>query len=448
MPEPRGSALAAAPRRFRRYPDYKDSGVEWLGEIPAHWEVRRAKQVAGVNMGQSPHSQLYNENGDGLPFLQGNADFGAEHPTPRIYCPDPPKRAKQGDLLLSVRAPVGAINSADQEYGIGRGLCALTVGRHADHRFFRYLLETARWELASAATGSTYEAVAAQEIGQLSCVLPTLQEQSAIAAFLDRETARIDSLVAKKERLIELLQEKRTALITRAVTRGLDPTVPMKDSSVEWLGEIPAHWEVKRLMFITEIGHPIMYGIVLPGPHFDGGVPIVKGGDVAAEKLRRDLLRCTDLEIEAAYERSRLREGDLVYAIRGSIGAVEMVPADVAGANITQDAAKIAPHHSVHRRWLLFALRSTRVFAQLDAGSLGATVQGINIRDLKRCRLPIPPRGEQEAVAVSLDRETASVGKLIDKVSEGIDQLKEYRSALISAAVTGKIDVREEVATG
>ena len=168
---------------------------------------------------------------------------------------------------MSVRAPVGAINIADQPYG-GRGLCAIRPVARIDRSFCFYDVMTMRPLLRAVTTGSTYDAVTASNVGDLPILLPQWDEQRTIAAFLDRETARIDALVARKERLIELLQEKRTALITRAVTRGLDPNVPMKDSGVEWLGEIPAHWEVRagqtpRLRYFEEAGFPHQYqGIV------------------------------------------------------------------------------------------------------------------------------------------------------------------------------------------
>jgi type I restriction enzyme, S subunit len=249
--------------------------------------------------------------------------------------------------------------------------------------------------------------------------------------------------VAKKERLIELLQEKRGALITQAVTEGLDPTFPMKDSGVDWLGAIPAHWDVKRLWHLTPSDRRIMYGIVLPGPNVEHGVPIVKGGDVSLLRLRLDRLNRTAFEIEANHVRSRLRGGDLVYAIRGSIGEVAMVPEALRGANLTQDAARIAYTLATHGPWLLYALKSAAIFAQLDAGALGATISGVNIRDLKRASIPLPPRSEQEAIAAFLDRETVRIDDLVAKVREASRALIELRTALISAAVTGKIDVRE-----
>ena len=249
--------------------------------------------------------------------------------------------------------------------------------------------------------------------------------------------------MAKKERLIHLLQEKRTALITRVVTRGLDPNFPMKDSGVEWLGKIPAHWELKRLWHLTPADRRIMYGIVLPGPNVDDGVPIVKGGDVAASRLNPDALSRTTFEIESRYVRSRLRGGDLVYAIRGSIGDVEVVPNELEGANLTQDAARIGYTEGTHGRWLLYALRSGGVFGQLEAGALGATIKGINIRDLKRALVPVPAKTEQVEIASFLDTEAGRIEMSSLKIAEAIGHLKEFRTALISAAVTGKIDVRE-----
>jgi len=437
---------AAGLSRFKPYPAYKDSGVEWLEGIPSHWEVKRLKYTARVEAGQSPASELVTEGSDGLPFLQGNADFGRVNPVPRQVCNLTPKRAALGDILLSVRAPVGAMNIADQAYGIGRGLCAVSPALNTDLGFCFYLLTVTRRQLEKVATGSTYDAVTTSEVGDLPALLPLHEEQCAIAAFLDHETARIDALVAKKERLIQLLQEIRAALITRGVTEGLDPSAPMKDSGVEWLGEIPAHWDVKRLWHLTPSDRRIMYGIVLPGPNVDDGVPIVKGGDVSPGRLRLDRLSRTTFEIESGYVRSRLRGGDLIFAIRGSIGEVATVPKELEGANLTQDAARISYAADIHGPWLLYALKSMGVFAQLEAGALGATIRGINIRDLKRASIPVPPLAEQQAIAAFLDGETARIDALVATVRDAIERLKELRTALISAAVTGKIDVREEAA--
>ncbi|MBX6330922.1 MAG: restriction endonuclease subunit S [Gemmatimonadaceae bacterium] len=448
-------------RRFKPYPACKDSGIEWLGDIPAHWEVKRLKTLAAVQLsnvdkksveGQEPvrlcnyTDVYYNER------ITADLEFMAATATReqvRRFA------LRAGDVLITKDSEswtdiaVPAVVSED----LPDVLCGYHLAhiRPADGIVGAFLSRAfsavgPRDQFHVAANGITRFGLGGDAIRVGVFAMPPEPEQRAIAAFLDRETARIDALVAKKERLIELLQEKRTALITRAVTKGLDPSVPMKDSGVEWLGEIPAHWEVKRLWHLTPSRRRIMYGIVLPGPNVQDGVPLVKGGDVSPERLRLDRLNRVSREIEAGYARSRLRGGDLVYAIRGSIGEVAMVPDELTGANITQDAARIAYTSETYGPWLLYALRSRAAFAQLEAGALGAAIRGINIRDLKRASLAVPPPDEQRAIADFLDRETSRIDALITKVRDAIDRLKELRTALISAAVTGKIDVREEAA--
>jgi len=195
-------------------------------------------------------------------------------------------------------------------------------------------------------------------------------------------------------------------------------------------------------MRLVDPERPIMYGIVLPGPDFPGGVPIIKGGDVSPERLVLERLNRTDPEIEAKYVRSRLAGGDIVYAIRGSIGAAAVVPDALEGANLTQDTARVAPRTGVHVGWLMYALQASPIFAQLEAGAVGATIRGINIFSLKRADLPVPPQGEQVAIRQYLDLQTRRMDELVESVRGAIERLREYRSALSTAAVTGQIDVR------
>ena len=174
-------------------------------------------------MGQSPPSEEYNSDSLGAPFLQGNADFGLHHPTPKIYCPTARKHASPGDILLSVRAPVGAINIANQEYGIGRGLCAIRPRTsQLERRYAKYLLEVIRTELHVVAIGTTYDAVTVNDISNITCVVPPLSEQTQIANFLDRKTGQIDELIAIEGRKIALLKEYRQSLISEVVTGKID----------------------------------------------------------------------------------------------------------------------------------------------------------------------------------------------------------------------------------
>jgi type I restriction enzyme, S subunit len=317
-----------------------------------------------------------------------------------------------------------------------------------DARFLQRCLQATgiRDQFYSRAVGVTRFALGLSEVGDALVPVAPLTAQRSIAAFLDRKTAAIDQLIGKKERLIELLQEKRQALITQAVTKGLDPSAPMKDSGIESLGNIPTHWRATRLMHLTPVHRQIMYGIVLPGPDVEAGIPIVKSGNCIQARLRPELLSRTTPEIEAPFARARLRPDDIVYAIRGSIGMAAIVPADLEGANLTQDAARIAPRTGINPRWLLYAVQSHAVWSQLAAGVLGATVKGINIRDLKRPFVPAPPRHEQDLIVKELDLAVHRLDALSAATDESIKRLDEYRQALISAAVTGQIDVTGEAA--
>ncbi len=270
--------------------------------------------------------------------------------------------------------------------------------------------------------------------------LPSLDTQKRIAAFLDEKTAQIDALIDKKQALLERLAEKRQVIITQAVTKGLNPAAPMKPSGIDWLGDIPAHWEVRRLDLLNDNRRPICYGIVLPGPHCEGGVPIIKGGDVRPERLKRELLNCTDPEIDAANPRARVRAGDLVYTIRGSFGDVEIVDESLAGCNLTQDAARISPIAGINRAWLLMVLKSSVVRSNLAARSLGATIKGINIFDLRRVLLPVPPLEEQRAISDYLAKHINGLDEVWKRAETSTSLMTEYRSALITAAVTGEIE--------
>ena len=422
----------APPQRFRRYSQYKDSGVEWLGEIPAHWEVRRLKFVTHTVAGQSPPSVAVTDRmdgTDGLPFLQGNAEFGPLSPKPQKVCDSAPKRAEPGDILLSVRAPVGAMNVADQPYGIGRGLCAIRPAAGLDWSFCFYEVMAMRPLLDAVATGSTYDAVTSSDVGDLLILLPHQGEQHAIADFLDRETAKIDGLVARKERLIELLQEKRTALITRAVTRGLDPNVTMKDSGVEWLGDIPAHWEVKRLSWLTNCldGQRIPLNAEERG-HMQGDYPYW-GANSIVDYVDHWLFdeELVLLGEDGAPFFDRLRP--VAFRVTGKIW-------------VNNHAHVLRPQATMDAKFLAHALNCVDYRAFIDGSTRDKLTQG----DMREIPIQCPEVKEQRVIAAFLERETAKIDAFIAKVRQAITFLSEFRTALISAAVTGKIDVREEAA--
>jgi type I restriction enzyme, S subunit len=278
--------------------------------------------------------------------------------------------------------------------------------------------------------------------------IPPCAEQEVIVAFLDRETARIDALVAKKERLIELLREERTALITDAVTKGLDPSVAMKVSGVEWLGEIPAHWEVKRIRDIADALQTGPFGSQLHADEYVvGGYPVINPANLRDGELVQDPECTVDDATAARLAHHCLRDGDILFARRGELGRCGLVTQAeegwLCGTGCLRLRVRVA---MAGPRFLMRLLSTSGVADWLDLQSVGATMQNLNTAIIGRIPIVVPPTIEQEAIAAFLDRETARIGLLVAKIRDAIERLKELRTALISAAVTGKIDVREEVA--
>jgi type I restriction enzyme S subunit len=351
-----------------------------------------------------------------------------------------------GDLVINkMKAWQGSVAVSNYRGIVSPAYFVYRPTHSANSRYLHYLLRSEQYvfgyrTLSKGIRINQWD-LEPEEHSRMPLLLPPEEEQQMIAAYLDVETSKIDVLVAEQQRLISLLREKRLSVLSDVITRGLDSNVTMRDSGEPFIGSIPAHWQVLPLMRLTPEDRQIMYGIVLPGPDVEGGVPIVKGGDVKPDRLRLERLNRTTHEIEAGYVRSRLKGGDLVYAIRGSIGEVEMVPEELTGANLTQDAARVAPRAGVSGKWLLYALRSAAVFGQLDRKATGATIRGINIFDLKRARVPTPPLAEQERIAECLQAQDRTFVALIAEAERSIALLRERRTSLISTAVTGTVDV-------
>lgn len=401
----------------------------------------RLKYRAQLVMGQSPPSMEYSSAPEvGWPFLQGTADFGAVSPSPHVYCGTPTKLARAGDILFSVRAPVGELNLADQDFGIGRGLCAIRPQRLWDTRFAWWALHEARHQLNFVSTGSTYEAVATEDVGNLLVETTAPGAQRSIADYLDRETARLDALVATKERVLGLLAEKRRALITRAVTRGVHPNAPLRDSGIPWLGEIPAHWQTQRLRHISPY---ITVGVVVnPSSYIsDHGVPFLYGSDITEEGIRCEEARRVPLEVSRGeLAKTCLRAGDVVTVRVGAPGVTAVVPPELDGANCASIMlARGASSFNSH--WLAYSMNSSVGRAQVGLVQYGAAQEQFNISHAVDFWFAVPPLSEQHAIVEHIARETAKLDGMRAATERTIALLKERRSALIAAAVTGQLDV-------
>ncbi|MGM3183576.1 restriction endonuclease subunit S [Dickeya oryzae] len=433
--------------KYKAYPEYKDSGVHWFDVKPLSWKVTRLKLESFMNMGQSPSSDDCNIEGDGLAFLQGNAEFGKVNPVEKQYCPVAKKIANPGDILFSVRAPVGAMNFADKKYGIGRGLCSIAASAKVTSPFLWWLLPTYKYQLDAIATGSTFEAVSAEQLGNLCFALPSISEQRQIATFLDHETAKIDNLIEKQQQLIELLKEKRQAVISHAVTKGLNPDVPMKDSGVEWLGEVPEHWVSVRVKQISSF--------ITSGPRGwsdfitdEGNEIFLQSGDLNNELgLKLDKAKRVSPPKNAEGVRTKLVAGDVVVCITGAnTGRVAIVPELSQSTYINQHLSLIRPNTSIiNSAFLGYSLASSVGRSFFDVAQYGLK-EGLSLGNVSEAPLALPPKHEQDVIVKYLESIRNNYDNLSRLSTIQIELLKERRTALISAAVTGKIDVRDWVA--
>jgi type I restriction enzyme S subunit len=343
------------------------------------------------------------------------------------------KLCEPGDLVLNrMRAFQGAIGLTDRSGIVSPDYLVLRTRPAAEARFLHYLFRSpwfvgemvARLRgIGSTDTGTVRTPrINAEDLFDISVTLPTIEAQRAIAGHLDGETARIDALIGAKRQMVELLEERWQGVLDLVIWGdGVSTT---------------------RVMHVVDIRRQVMYGIVLPGPDVgDEGIPIVKGGDVARRRLSRDLLCKTTREIEAPYARARIRGGDLVFAIRGGIGDVAVVPSELTGANLTQDVARVAPRPGTSSEWLMYALQSPTAQRDVRRRVTGATVTGLNIWELERVRIPMASPARQERDVQRLSTESRHLQKMRGALDRQIALLQEHRQALITAAVTGQIDV-------
>ena len=425
-------------RPFNPYPAYRPSGVEWLGEIPAHWEMLALKWYSRCHSGNGLSANDVSSEPLGercTPVIGGNGLMGF---TDRENC------NKAVLAIGRVGALCGNVHIIDAPAWITDNALVLSV--RSDFAALNYLACVLRTRnLNDVADKTAQPLITGTLVLNERMPLPPLPEQRAIAAFLDREMARIDELVARNERLIELLQEKRTALITRAVTRGLDPNTPMQDSGVEWLGEIPAHWEVKRLKYLVgKIGS----GKTPRGGaerYVDDGVMFLRSQNVHFGKLQLADVAYIDADTDAEMAGSRVGEGDVLLNITGaSLGRSCVARLGGIDANVNQHVCALRPDQQQDKsEFLAYSLESRSLQDQIFNNENGVSRDALNFEQIGDLVFARPALSEQQAIADFLDRETAKLDTLVAKVQEAIGRLKELRTALISAAVTGRIDVRE-----
>lgn len=436
---------------MKRYEAYKDSGVEWIGEIPAHWEVKKIQRLTNVKRGASPRPiddpKYFDENGEFAwvriadltaseryleNTLQKLSDLGASLSVKRY----------PGDFFLSIAGTVGKPIITKIKCCIHDGFVWFP-NLNLDAEFLYYIFSTGLPYKGLGKMGTQLN-LNTETVAAISIPFPQSEEIGTIISFLDRKTSQIDSLVEKKKRLIELLKEEKTAVINQAVTKGIDPNVKMKDSGVEWLGEIPEHWEVKKLGYIGKCQN----GISISAESFGSGFPFLSYGDVYKNFSLPTSVSGLVESNDAERNQYSVKSGDVFFTRTSEtseeIGLASTCFYDIPDATFAGFLIRFRPDKEIldcHFSKFYFRSQLHRFYfvKEMNLVTRASLSQGL----LKRLPVLLPPLTEQIIIGEAIDKKIDKIDSTISKIEKEIELLQEYRTALISEVVTGKVRVGE-----
>lgn len=447
---------------MKKYSEYKDSGIEWIGEVPSHWALTRIKfvckifgrigfrgyTVADITTKGNGAITLSPSNIKGQKFSTDNSTYISwekYHESPEIMIfKDDIVIVKTGSTI----GKIGFIGNSTEKITINPQLVVLKkITLDSKYLYYVLIAEFFQNQLETSTAGGSTPAISQEKINNLLLPIPVVkQEQTTIANYLDRKTAEIDDLITKKEKLITLYQEERIATINQAVTKGLDPNVPMKDSGIEWLGEIPEHWEVKPLKYL---------GSIVNGNSFKSD-DFVDKSECRVMKISNIQTMKVDWSDDSylpngfydQYPNHQINKGDLVFALTRPIISTGIKATIVDQEDrilLNQRNAVFRPIKPETNRWLYYIILSSIFLDEFDS-LIDKTGQQPNIssNDIANISIPIPPVDECLDILGFLENKFASIDSLITYTEQEITLLKEYKTALISEVVLGKVDVREE----
>lgn len=412
---------------MKQYDDYKDSGLPWLGRVPAHWEVKKVKYVAEIVNGATPETGT-EAFWDGDIVWLTPTDLGK---LDSAYASDSKRRLTEagfrscgtslvpsGAVILTTRAPIGNVCITQVEACTNQG-CKALMPLTGDNKYLYYQLVAYRPFLEMLGSGSTFMELSTDKLKSFALPVPSLPEQHAIAAYLDRKTGRLDQLLQQKEALRRRLQQQRQALINEAVTRGLDPDAPRRASGVAWLGDVPAHWEVKKLKYTASLksGDTITAETI----ELTGEYPVYGGNGLRG------------------YTDSYTHEGN--FALIGRQGALCGNINYASGKFFASEHALVAaPLVELETVWLGELLRTMN----LGQYSQASAQPGISADRILNLLIPVPPLSEQRAIVAHIEAKTSKITAALEALRKQLKALAAYRQALVAEVVTGKVDVRGE----
>lgn len=441
---------------MRYYQSYKDTDFEWIGRIPSHWEIAKLKRFSLVVNGSTPNTSNP-DYWDGDIIWITPLDLGKLNG--KLFIAESSRKISKngldncgasltpiGSIIISSRAPIGHLAISSNVSCTNQGCKTLVIDKNRVlNTFLYYCILAFKNVLQSYGQGTTFVELSSQNLKDFLTIYPPLYEQQAIADYLDRKTVQIDTLIAKKQHLIELLQEYRTALINQAVTKGLDPNVPMKDSGYDWLGKIPEHWEMKKLKYLSKVNfsnvdkHSFEYEIPIQLCNY---VDVYKNDFI---HTNLNFMKATAKENEI--EKFQLIKGDVLITKDSETWEDIAVPAYVT-ENIDNvicgyHLAQIRPL-SINGNYLFWVLNSPSINDQYKVEAHGITRYGLGKGAIENSFITCPPNNEQQEIFNYLNNKTSQIDKLIMQINKEIHLYNEFRTSLVSDTVTGKIDVRNQ----
>lgn len=416
--------------KYQQYAEYKDSGVERLGSIPYSWQIVRLKNVLKIRNGRD-YKDVEVESG-GYPVYGSGGIF--KRSSSYLY---------DGKSILFGRK--GTVDKPLLVSGRFWTVDTMFYSEVFDNALLEYIYYQALiFPFDLLTTNTALPSMTQEDLLELNFVLPPMNQQTQIANFLDYETAQIDTLIEKQQTLIQLLKEKRQAVISHAVTKGLNPDAIMKDSGVEWLGEVPEHWGVKKNKHLLEFVTSGSRGWA--GYYSDEGKLFFRITNLTRDTIEPKLESIQNVmpPLGAEGERSKIQLDDLLISITADLGSVCVANNSISGGFVSQHVSLCRPNSSVKSaRWLAYFILSDSAKEQFVGSGYGGTKIQLSLEDIRELNIAYPPKKEQEDIASYIDVKLKKFELLMSQAEQAIQLMQERRTALISAAVTGKIDVRD-----
>lgn len=440
---------------YIKYQEYKKSDIKFIDSIPNHWETWKVRHGFNIiGSGTTPKSDNPDFYNGEIPWITTSelresliTDTNQKVTKLALDKVSSLKLYNPGAIAIAMYgATIGRLGIFGIKSTVNQACCVYDDPTKFYPKFLFYWLWMSRKTLIAFSVGGGQPNLSQDDLKQLHIPIPQIPEQTQIANFLDHKTRQIDRLIEQKEKLLKLLTEKRTAIITQAVTKGLDPNVEMKNSGIDWLGEIPKHWIPKRLKFLTS---KIIDGTHSTPEYISEGVPFLRVTDIVNAKgaaLNTDAFKyISHEEHEELTKRCNPEVGDLLYSKNGTIGIPSVIDWDFDFSIFVSLCLIKIKKDLLIPSFLSYSLQSKLTENQISIGSKKSAVINLHLDKIKEFVIPYPPMEEQIKINNWLNEQLPKFNDTEKKLLESINQLKEYREALITAAVTGQIDVRKEV---